>query len=449
MEGWVLALLVATSTAGAGDAVQTASVAAEVTEAATEEDGPIIELPEEEEEEAAKTDGDRPLTPEEAELERLRTDLTRGLRAYRFAIAANTAIGGYGEIVYYQEMDPNGPDPDGVADLRRIILFVAHRFNDWIRFYAELEVEHALAGADLPGYVGFEQATLEFLLSDTFNVRLGMILMPMGFINQWHEPTVFHGVDRPAVERNIIPSTWREGGVGLFGSLAEGLDYELYLVTGLDPLGFERNRAIAGGRQQFIFARTAAPALTARVEYEPILGTVFGAAGYFGLAGPNARDLFDANGDPLDLDVPVLGFAVDARTRYRGIEARAVAAMFSVGDTAELRTAVDEDGNFVGPDTASLAYGAYAEVAYDVLHTFDTEHQILPFTRVEHYDTMAKLDGRDKTQADAALARTDLVLGLSYRPILQVILKTDAVVRFQKGLGHTETVLNVGAGFMF
>lgn len=413
---------------------------AQTTSATVAEDGPTIELPEELVAEEPRDD---------EELERLANDITRGLRAYRFAIAANTAIGGYGEIVYFQRLLPDAADPDGIADLRRIIIFVAHRFNDWIRFYAELEVEHALAGADLPGYAGFEQATLEFLLSDAFNVRLGMVLMPLGFINQWHEPTVFHGVDRPAVERNIIPSTWREGGVGLFGSIAEGLDYELYLVTGLDPLGFERTRVVAGGRQDFALATASSPALTARVEYEPILGTVFGAAGYFGLAGPNAPDLFDVDGDPLDLDVPVLGFAVDARTRFNGIEARAVAAAFSIGDTAALRTAVDAAGNFVGPDVASFAYGAYGEIAYDVLHEVSTEHQILPFVRVEHYDTMAKLDGRAKTAADAALATTDLVVGLSYRPILQVILKTDAVVRFRKGQGHSESVVNVGAGFMF
>lgn len=447
-EGWILAALVATSTAGA----QTVDTATAALTSEGEEDGPIIELPDEEPETVAdaKPDGSSVMTSEQEEIERLRRDLTRGLRAYRFAIAANTAIGGYGEIVYYQSILANQEDPDGVADLRRIILFVAHRFTDWIRFYAELEVEHALAGgADLPGYAGFEQATLEFLLTDAINVRLGMVLMPMGFINQWHEPTVFHGVDRPAVERNIIPSTWREGGVGLFGSLAEGLDYEVYLTTGFNPLGFERNRAVAGGRQDFVLARASSPAVTARVEYEPILGTVFGAAGYYGQAGPNAPDLFDIDGNALDLGVPVLGFAVDGRTRYKGIEARVVAAAFTIGDTAELRTAVDAAGNFVGPDVASLAYGAYGEIAYDVLSLVDTEHQILPFARVEHYDTMAKLEGRDKTAADAALARTDLVVGLSYRPILQVILKSDAVVRFQKGMGHTETVLNVGAGFMF
>lgn len=404
--------------------------------------GPDIELPPAEETPAAGEG-----QPDASDLA---GDLTRGLRDFRFAIAANTSIGGYGELVYFKRYVVGGDDDPAVADLRRLVLFVAHNFTDDLRFYCEFEVEHALAGRDYPGYAGFEQAFLDWdLIEKRLSLRVGMVLVPMGIVNVWHEPTTFPSVDRPAVERNVIPSTWREGAVGIFGELAEGLDYELYVGTGLDPVRFESTRGIAGGRQQLVLARAGGPAIFGRLEYEPILGTVAGLSAYFNRAGPNAIDLYDAAGARLELDVPVLGVSADARARAFGFEGRLVGAVFSVGDTAELRTAADADRNLVGPDTASFFYGFYGELAYNVLHYAETDHELLPFIRIEHYDTMASVAGRAKTQDDAAREITDIDFGIAYRPIPQVIFKGDVVLRRPGGNAPDENTLNVGAGYMF
>ena len=73
-------------------------------------------------------------------------------------------------------------------------------------------------------------------------------LVPMGFVNEMHEPTVYFGAERPEVERLILPSTWRENGVGAFGTIADRFHYRVYLINGMDGQGFSSN-GLRGGRQ--------------------------------------------------------------------------------------------------------------------------------------------------------------------------------------------------------
>jgi hypothetical protein len=330
-----------------------------------------------------------------------------------------------------------------------MVIFVAHRFSESLRFYTEVEVEHAITGANAAGEVDVEQAYVDWLLAgDALGIRAGVIVLPMGIINQWHEPPIFHGVERPNVDRVIIPSTWHEGGIGVFGEPVEGLRYELYVVGGLDPSGFSAEQGLRGGRQAVSQARADGLALSGRVEVEPVLGLVAGLSGYAGPAGPNA-DLFDAAGQPLDLTVPVIGGAADVRGRYAGFEARAVIAMFGIGDTAELRNAFDGDGKALDLDVGSHIWGAYGEVAYDVLHALKIEHALLPFVRVERYDTLAALSGRAKTAADEANAITELVLGATYKPLPQVAFKADFGLASPDGPTKSSGRLELGLGLMF
>jgi hypothetical protein len=251
------------------------------------------------------------------------------------------------------------------------------------------------------------------------------------------------------VDTLIIPSTWREGGVGIFGEPVEGLRYELYVVGGLNPMGFDAAQGIREGRQEVSLAHADGLAVTGRVEVEPTLGAVLGLSGYFGLAGPNA-DLYDAAGAALNLDVPVWGLSADARIRRGGFEARAVAAVFSVGDTAQLRQAYDADKKELGIDVGAKIWGAYGEVAYDVLRLLTTsEQQLLPFVRLERYDTMAAVRGRGWLPDDQGYAVTDLIAGLSYRPLPQVVFKADFGLRNPDGPTRTSGRLNLGVGVMF
>lgn len=361
-------------------------------------------------------------------------DSGRAMKESRFQ--ASTPIGGYGEI-HLNVNNPQGPAPaDASVDIHRLILFVAHNFSDAIRFYSEIEIEHALvAPGGAPGEVAIEQAYIEWdLLEKIVQLRAGMVLVPMGITNQWHEPPIFNGVERPRLDSIIIPSTWREAGLGVVGEPIEGLRYEAYLLSGLNPEGFSGANGIRGGRQDVAKAITNGPAFAARVEYEPMLGMVFGASGYVGFAGANTDITTEA--------VNVAGVSADGRLRLKGFEARAVVAYFGIGGTDALR--------LQGIDVGSDLFGLNLEVGYNVFQLLNTDHALVPFARLEWLDTTM---GEQDPAFDRP-AEIDLVLGLGYRPIPQLVFKTDVVLqRFAEltpGMPIPGTTSwNLGVGWMF
>jgi hypothetical protein len=123
--------------------------------------------------------------------------------------AERTTIGGYGEV-HYNNLDGSGGASDKEEiDLHRFVLFVGHEFNEDIRFFSEIEYEHGVAGDGQVGEVEVEQAYVEFDLNDRHLARTGVALLPVGIINETHEPTTFYGVERNPVEKDIIPATCR------------------------------------------------------------------------------------------------------------------------------------------------------------------------------------------------------------------------------------------------
>ncbi len=417
-------------------------------------DGPTMELPDDPSAEESETPDAIP-----------DHELVRGLRDHRFAEASESGsvLGGYGELHFNLEL-PEGGDSHSTIDLHRLVFFAAHKFSDAFRLYAEVEIEHAFSSLEdlAPGEIEVEQAFIDWKpWGKALQLRAGIVLVPMGIVNQWHEPPVFHGVERPTVDELIIPSTWREGGIGLFGDLGEALRYELYLVGGLNPRRFSAESSVREGRQSVADATANGLALTGRVEWEPTLGVVVGGSAYYGHAGPNADGLQrlvardPSTGAlslaPLELSVPVLGLAVDGRVRRGGFEARALFATFSVGDTAALRQSVDPStGDSLGLDVGARSLGAYGELAYDVLRlATQTEQQLLPFARVEYWDTAASLSGRPRTPSDDALRGTNLAFGVTYRPIPQVVLKADFIRRSAGGARPAANLVDLGIGWMF
>src|SRR5262245_7383420 len=140
---------------------------------------------------------------------------------------------------------------DGVLDFHRFVLLINHSFSSNLRFVGELELEHALVeGLEEKGEIELEQAYLDFLLKREFNARAGMVLMPIGIINERHEPPVYHGVERPFVDTVIIPTTWFEAGAGVHGELWRGIRYRGYVTAALDALEFSAAEGIREGPQQ-------------------------------------------------------------------------------------------------------------------------------------------------------------------------------------------------------
>ena len=389
-----------------------------------------------------------PLEPVEIGVQRDGADvLTRGLGDLRLA-SEGTVVGGYAQLDANALRVGSEGDWHGTANIRRLVLFVAHDFGAWgvpAHAYTELEWEGALACDGCSGAAEVEQAFVEVQATDTLAVRTGLVLVPFGVINQWHEPPVFNGVERPDVDQLIIPTTWREMGVGLVGKPGIAR-WEAYVLTGLDPAGLGPT-GLANARTEAVDAPILAPALAGRFEVEPWLGTVVGVSGY-------ATDAGLATGYTVDgaaLHSPVLGLGMDARGRWKGLEGRLVGAMFGIPGALDLMAAQKEDGSplfVVGVDgiVPSRIQGGYAEVGYDVLSLTESGQQLVLFGRLETYDTQAKVPsgfvGDDARKVDVG------TFGVTWRPLPPLAVKGDVQLRDRR-TGFDELGVNAGVGWMF
>jgi hypothetical protein len=188
--------------------------------------------------------------------------------------ASKVHIGSYGEMHYTNLERPDGSKFKEL-DFHRFVFFLGYDFSDRIRFHSELEIEHAFVedtndglGDTTPGAVELEQAWLEFDLTDSMAARAGLFLVPVGIINELHEPTFFYGVERNPVETRVIPTTWWEGGAGLSGYLGgSGLSYDLAITSGLDG-----GTDVRGGRQKVAKATANDLAYTGRLKYTGLRG---------------------------------------------------------------------------------------------------------------------------------------------------------------------------------
>ena len=340
----------------------------------------------------------------------------------RGAVLQGSAFGGYGELTL------NAPGkyvldspPEATIDLRRFVLFFGHNFSDRLRFYSELEIEHAVSSAGDRGEAEVEQAYLDGLLNRRLSLRGGLMIVPVGIINVYHEPPTFNGVDRPAVDTYVIPTTWREPGIGIFGELREGVRYQLYLLNGFNANGFTAETAIREGHQEAQFAHAGDWGGVARLDYEPRLGSIVGGSAYYATSGNSLTSTVGR--------VPVSLFEADARTHVGGFSARAEVAFLFIGDAAALNVALRDAAIGTGgtaPDpVASQSRGGYVEAGYDLLRVFapGNDQSVTLFGRLDYADTQASVPAG--FVAKPAFRRTIYTAGLTYRPVMQIALKLD------------------------
>jgi hypothetical protein len=346
-----------------------------------------------------------------------------------------TAVGGYGELTL--NAPSNGP---AVVDLRRLVLYVGHNFNTHFRFYGELEVEHAVTSSSDRGEFEVEQAFLDYVQWRGFNLRAGVIIVPVGIINVYHEPPTFHGVDRPLTDQLIIPSTWREPGAGFFGEW-RGLRYQAYAVNGFDARGFTASAGLRDGHQEAQLALGRDWGIVARLDYTlPLLlglgvSADAGVSLYFANADQGQAEFHGSQGD----HVPVTLVEADLRAKSRGLELRAEIASVWIGGTHRLNRGLAADalaaGAPVDGPVASQLLGGYVELGYNVLHALHLRSgiQLTPFLRYEHVDTQYDVPA-DLGRAPGN-AKDVLTAGLTFRAVAADAARYDS--------------WNAGLGFMF
>jgi hypothetical protein len=318
--------------------------------------------------------------------------------------AQNTSIGSYGEANYNHYF---GGDNNDVLDLRRVVLFLGHRFNDRIRFQSELELEHAkVEGGETSGEFAAEQAYLEFGLRPSMNLRAGLQLIPIGMLNETHEPTTFYSVERNEVETRIVPTTWRELAVGLQGEVLPGLEYNLGVSSSLDAKRFnDPATAVRSMRQEGFEANANDLAFYAGLNYRGLPGLLLGAGVFTGNTGQGDKAIGDAHLTLWD---------VHSRYVFKDLELRALYARGTLGDAANI--------SFVTGQTAPSAFdGGYGEVAYHLWRRGDME--FVPFVRYSAYNTQQQVP--QGLTADPNNKERVWTVGFAFYPMSQVVFKAD------------------------
>jgi hypothetical protein len=368
---------------------------------------------------------------------------------------AGTAIGGYGELTV--NSPSNGPT---VVDMRRLVLYVGHNFTAKLRFYGELEMEHAVTSSTDKGEFEVEQAFIDYLAWHPLNLRGGIIIMPVGIINVYHEPPTFNGVDRPDTDTRIIPSTWREPGAGIFGEW-RSLRYQAYAVNGFNATGFTASNGLRDGHQEAQLALGHDWGIVARLDYPfPWLyrfgiSSDAGVSFYYSRADQGQAVFKSPDGDS---SIPVTLVEADLRLRTRGLELRAEIASVWIAGSHRLNRGLQTlaamqtpPGTVDGP-VADQLLGGYVELGYNMLHRLNLRSgmQLVPFMRYEHTDTQFDLaSGYTRAPGNR---RDLLTAGLTFRPIAEIALKLDYQRIWSDATtpaNATVDKLNVGLAFMF
>jgi hypothetical protein len=338
-------------------------------------------------------------------------------------------IGGYGQVDYNQPEGKNGE-----LDVHRFIMFLGYKFSERVQFVTEIEYEHVKE-------LFVEQAFLSYNVNDNLNIRGGLMLVPMGIVNEFHEPTTFNGVERPSMDKSIVPSTWREIGIGVTGRFNEvSLRYQAYIFNGFASINNGKvlggSNGLRNGRQKGAESTINTPNFSGKLDYYGISGLRLGLSGYFGRtqAEDDVQDI-----DGADVGVTMIG--LDARYVNRRFSARGQYTQALLSDTKAYNT-------LNGSDLGSELKGWYAEVAYNLL-PLSKEQKLDAFVRYEKYDTHAATKDAGITR-NLAYNRNEWTTGLSYHVAPGAVVKADYqiidnAVENNKSKGQ----FNFGFGFWF
>lgn len=329
-------------------------------------------------------------------------------------------FGGYGEALVnfmdyginrYTRPEGNEKAHRNSISIPRFVLAFDYKFNSkWI-LGAEIEFEAGGTGSayelentengeyetevEKGGEVALEQFHITRLIHPAFNVRAGHLIVPVGLTNEHHEPINFFGTSRPEGETTILPSTWHENGIEVFGTLGKKysrFNYQLQIVSGLNANGFDRNTWVSSGKQGiFETDNFTSPAYVARLNYIGVPGLKLGGSFYYCHntgANSDKTATYKSIGD-----IPLRIYTADVQYKNKYLTARANMVYGNLGNTVELSNA---NGKLSGLSPYSrvtpiakkaVSYGG--EVGFNLRSLCRGNMRvpvIYPFVRYEYYN---------------------------------------------------------------
>ena len=359
-------------------------------------------------------------------------------------------IGGYGEVHYHQPFNKDTRQ-NGELDVHRMVMLFGYQFSDRTQFITEIEFEHV-------SEVYVEQAFLQHRISKAINFRAGLLLIPMGIVNEYHEPTTFNGVDRPLIDNKISPTTWREVGFGLSGTIQPAsLKYQAYVVNGFNGYDtsakFNGKNGLRSGRQKGASSYISSPNFTAKVEYYGIRGLNVGVSGYYGdtqskLYNGIAKDdqVALAKADSSVVGISMLG--LDARYSIKGLQLRGQLYRVGLSNTDQYNRFTRTTTTGKLNDLGSVMTGYYVEAGYNVFRPFESlKTELVPFVRLEAFDTHAEV--ADNIARVNSYKSSVITTGLTLKLAQGAVLKADLQFVKPEGASSYSKVFSAGLGVMF
>ncbi len=317
------------------------------------------------------------------------------------------SIGGYGEM-YYSRQSGDSPSTE-TLDVYRFVPYIGYKFTDNIILNTEIEFEHG--GVDHNGNGGeviIEFMYLDFLMEKSYNFRVGHMLMPMGLINEKHEPTLFTTVQRPDTSKYLLPSTWHENGLMVYGEIFDDLDYKVAVVTSLDATQTDSKKWVRNGRGgSYKRSGDVESGIVARLDYSGVNGLFVGTSVYT-----------DKNFNIADVHFDYQNSGARVYGTYANVK-RSQGALASTNA---------EQGN-----------GGFINLSYDVL---SSDVALPVFIQYENYNMQDK--NFDGTSGDDTTITT---LGLNYFPHQQVVLKLDHAMKEKANV--KDNITSISMGFIF
>jgi len=334
---------------------------------------------------------------------------------------------GYGELHFnHPKTGAMTQSAGDEIDIHRWVIGLAYEFSDRIRMDMELDFEHAASEIE------FEYGFLEFDVGPGLAARIGSLLMPVGPLNEFHEPPLFYSVERPYTERSMIPTTWQENGAGLVGrSLKSKLAFRAYVTAGLDGSTFTTLDGIRDGRSKGIKSKAEELAFVCRIEYSPLKYLTVSTSGYIGGASQSSIG-----------DIMVKIWEGDFKFRYEQLELSGTFLRTEVEDAQQA-------SSFAGETIGSAMQGGYAEAAYrfkKLLFPEGSPADLVLFGRYERFNTNHKVP--TLYSPDPRAFRRIFTTGLAFYPLSSVVLKADGEF-WKDGTDDKVERLNLGAAFMY
>ncbi len=352
-------------------------------------------------------------------------------------------IGGYGQIDYNKQIN-NDLNHNAKLDVHRLVTFFGYNFNERTSFISEIEIEHVTE-------VYVEQAFLSHTIKNNISVNAGLMLIPMGIQNLYHEPPTFNGVERTNVDKYIVPTTWREMGVSVNGRTMENLlSYELMLVNGFNGYDgegvFSGSSGLRSGRQKAAKSYMTAPDFASRFSYLGIPNLNLGLSTYFGESESTAYDALDlsdenalASADSTIIGINMIG--IDARYQKGALEFRGQYIIADLSNTNQYNA-------FTGKDLGSKMMGYYAEAGYNLLAEKETNNELIAFTRYENYNTHNKVE-EGGISINSNYDRKDVIIGLGLKLAKGAMFKLDYQIKSNGNSNPRTDHINIGTAIWF